>query len=206
MDFNTSGSHLSPHNHQYPQQQGSPGPGYSQYSPAIDPHLASTPASQRHFPHSTLPGSSPGFNASPRYSPSPGHQQQPSFVPSDRSLPSTDTISSENIAEVYAAFILYCNPYFPSNYDPTELKKVFKKPPMSDNKTFDPYHLFALLKKLEQGEIKTWIQLALDLGVEPPDVEKGQSTQKVQQYAVRLKVRLLCISDFSSLFVREWKS
>ncbi|EKG11294.1 ARS binding protein 2 [Macrophomina phaseolina MS6] len=187
MDFNTNGSHLSPHNHQYPQQQGSPGPAYSQYSPAIDPHLASTPGGQRHFHHSTMPGSSPGFNASPRYSASPGHQQPSNYVPSDRSLPSTESVSAENIDEIYAAFVLYCNPYFPPQYDTTELKKVFKKPPMSDNKTFDPYNLFELLKKLEKGEIKTWIQLALDLGVEPPDVEKGQSTQKVQQYAVRLK-------------------
>lgn len=136
-----------------------------------------------------MAGSSPGFNASPRYSASPGHQQQPNFVPSDRSLPATDNISADNLDEIYAAFILYCNPYFPSSHDTTELKKIFKKPPMSDNKTFDPYNLFELLKKLEKGEIKTWIQLALDLGVEPPDIEKGQSTQKVQQYAVRLKVR-----------------
>ncbi|KAL1636906.1 hypothetical protein SLS56_001003 [Neofusicoccum ribis] len=134
-----------------------------------------------------MPGSSPGFSASPRYSASPGHQQQPNYTPSDRKLPSIDNLSSDNIDEVYAAFVLYCNPYFPPHYDTAELKKVFKKPPMSDNKTFDPYHLFELLKKLEKGEIKTWIQLALDLGVEPPDVEKGQSTQKVQQYAVRLK-------------------
>ncbi|KAK7730805.1 hypothetical protein SLS57_001639 [Botryosphaeria dothidea] len=134
-----------------------------------------------------MAGSSPGFNASPRYSASPSHQQPSNFVPSDRSLPSTENVSAENIDEIYAAFVLYCNPYFPPHYDTTELKKVFKKPPMSDNKTFDPYNLFELLKKLEKGEIKTWIQLALDLGVEPPDIEKGQSTQKVQQYAVRLK-------------------
>ncbi|KAB2579735.1 ARS-binding protein 2 [Lasiodiplodia theobromae] len=187
MDFNTNGPHLAPHPHQYPPQQGSPSPAYSQYSTAIDPHLASTPAAQRHFPHNNMAGSSPGFNASPRYSASPGHQQQSNFVPSDRSLPATDTISADNLDEIYAAFILYCNPYFPSSHDTTELKKIFKKPPMSDNKTFDPYNLFELLKKLEKGEIKTWIQLALDLGVEPPDIEKGQSTQKVQQYAVRLK-------------------
>ncbi|KAL0258667.1 hypothetical protein SLS55_006166 [Diplodia seriata] len=134
-----------------------------------------------------MAGSSPGFNASPRYSASPSQQQQANFVPSDRALPAADNVSSGNIDEIYAAFVLYCNPYFPSNHDTSELKKIFKKPPMSDNKTFDPYNLFELLKKLEKGEIKTWIQLALDLGVEPPDVEKGQSTQKVQQYAVRLK-------------------
>ncbi|OJD31563.1 ars binding protein 2 [Diplodia corticola] len=187
MDFNTNGPHLAPHNHQYPPPQGSPSPAYPQYSTAIDPTLAATPAAQRHFPHNNMAGSSPGFSASPRYSASPSHQQQSNFVPSDRSLPSTDNVSADNIDEIYAAFVLYCNPYFPANNDTTELRKIFKKPPMSDNKIFEPYNLFELLKKLEKGEIKTWIQLALDLGVEPPDVEKGQSTQKVQQYAVRLK-------------------
>jgi hypothetical protein len=48
--------------------------------------------------------------------------------------------------------------------------------------------LFQLIGKLEQKEIKTWAQLALDLGVEAPSAEKGHSAQKVQQYAVRLKV------------------
>ncbi|KAK8179326.1 ARS binding protein 2-domain-containing protein [Phyllosticta citribraziliensis] len=57
---------------------------------------------------------------------------------------------------------------------------------MSDNKTFDLWKLYGLIGKLESGEIKTWIQLALDLGVDSPG--PGQSAQKVQQYAVRLKV------------------
>ncbi|KAJ8110038.1 hypothetical protein OPT61_g7008 [Boeremia exigua] len=41
--------------------------------------------------------------------------------------------------------------------------------------------------KFSTGDIRTWTQLALDLGVSPPDTDKGQSTQKVQQYSVRLK-------------------
>ncbi|KAL1867241.1 hypothetical protein Plec18167_008782 [Paecilomyces lecythidis] len=40
---------------------------------------------------------------------------------------------------------------------------------------------------MDKKELKTWIQLATELGVEPPSAEKGQSSQKVQQYAVRLK-------------------
>ena len=46
-----------------------------------------------------------------------------------------------------------------------------------------------LIRKFDAKEIKTWSALALELGVEPPDIDKGQSTQKVQQYSVRLKVR-----------------
>jgi hypothetical protein len=48
--------------------------------------------------------------------------------------------------------------------------------------------LFELIQKLERKELKTWAMVALELGVEPPALEKGQSAQKVQQYAVRVKV------------------
>jgi ARS binding protein 2 len=63
-------------------------------------------------------------------------------------------------------------------------------PPRSDGKTFSTRVLFDLLKKFESKEIKTWTELALELGVEKPAVDKGQSSQKVQQYSVRLKVSL----------------
>jgi hypothetical protein len=53
---------------------------------------------------------------------------------------------------------------------------------------FSTFTLFELIQKLELKEIKTWAQLAIVLGVEPPALDKGQSAQKVQQYAVRLKV------------------
>jgi hypothetical protein len=56
---------------------------------------------------------------------------------------------------------------------------------------------------LDSKEIQTWTRLALDLGVEPPDMEKGQSTQKVQQYSVRLKVRHSSISGLLSLLYPE---
>jgi hypothetical protein len=49
------------------------------------------------------------------------------------------------------------------------------------------YRLFELIKRFDAKEIKTWGQLALELGVEAPDISKGQSVQKVQQYSVRLK-------------------
>ena len=69
--------------------------------------------------------------------------------------------------------------------DTTELQRAFRLPPKSDGKTFNVFELFQLIAKLEQKEIKTWTKLAIELGVErTPD----QSAQKVQQYAVRLKV------------------
>ena len=108
------------------------------------------------------------------------------FSPSDRALPSRD-VNEGNIAEAYAAFILYCNPSFSMSTDTTELKRLFQSPPRSDGKIFKIWRLLELLQKFDQKEIKTWSQLVLDLGVERPSAEKGQSTQKVQQYSVRLK-------------------
>jgi hypothetical protein len=131
-------------------------------------------------------------NASPRFSAiSPTSQPKQiasGFVPTDRSAPSRD-VSDDTIDDAYAAFILYCNPSFPTSIDTSELTKLFRSPPKSDGKAFSTWTLFELLRKLDSKEIKTWAQLALELGVEPPDIEKGQSTQKVQQYSVRLKVR-----------------
>jgi hypothetical protein len=69
------------------------------------------------------------------------------------------------------------------------LREAFRTPPKSGGKSFSTFALFGLIQKLETKELKTWAELALQLGVEPPDQEKGQSSQKIQQYAVRLKVR-----------------
>lgn len=109
-------------------------------------------------------------------------------MPLQRHLPSKD-VSDETIAEAYAQFVLYCNPHFPLNIDTNELKRIFRSPPRSDGKDFSIFVLWELIKKFDSKEIKTWAQLALDLGVEPPSAEKGGSVQKVQQYSVRLKVR-----------------
>ncbi|KAL1311143.1 hypothetical protein AAFC00_001345 [Neodothiora populina] len=103
-----------------------------------------------------------------------------------RSLPAKD-VTNESIADAYVQFILYCNPYYPSDVDTSELKRIFKCPPRSDGKDFNIYTLWELIQKFDSKEIKTWAQLALDLGVEPPSAEKGGSVQKVQQYSVRLK-------------------
>ena len=104
-----------------------------------------------------------------------------------RSLP-TRAVTNDNLDDAYVDFILYCNPTVALDTDTTELRKIFRAPPKSDGKSFDTFRLFELIRKLETKEIKTWAQLALDLGVEPPSAEKGQSAQKVQQYSVRLKV------------------
>lgn len=104
-----------------------------------------------------------------------------------RSLP-TRAVTDDNLDDAYVDFILYCNPTVPLDTDTTELRKIFRAPPKSDGNQFSTFRLFELIVKLEQKEIKTWAQLALDLGVEPPSAEKGQSAQKVQQYSVRLKV------------------
>ncbi|KAF2268958.1 hypothetical protein CC78DRAFT_529587 [Lojkania enalia] len=129
-------------------------------------------------------------NASPRFSAiSPTSQPKqiaPGYQPNDRPAPPRD-VSDDTIDDAYATFILYCNPSFPPDANTDELKKLFRTPPKSDGNAFSSWALFELIRKFDSKEIKTWTQLALDLGVEPPDIEKGQSTQKVQQYSVRLK-------------------
>ncbi|EUC36312.1 hypothetical protein COCCADRAFT_2615 [Bipolaris zeicola 26-R-13] len=129
-------------------------------------------------------------NASPRFSAiSPTSQPRPGtahFEPADRDPPPRD-VSDDTIDNAYAAFILYCNPNFPTTTDTTELVKLFRTPPKSDGNAFSTWALFELIRKFDAKEIKTWTQLALDLGVKPPNTDEGQSTQKVQQYSVRLK-------------------
>lgn len=110
-----------------------------------------------------------------------------------RALPDHD-VTDETIDDAYVAFIFYCNPAIPVDTDASELRTGFRASPKSDGKQFSIFKLFELIRKLELKELKTWVQLALELGVEPPALDKGQSAQKVQQYAVRLKV-----SSFSFL-------
>lgn len=119
------------------------------------------------------------------------------MTPEDRQLPALSA-TDETFDQAYAQFILYCNPSFPLSTDISELKRIFRTPPKSDGRSFSTYHLFELLKKLEARELKTWTDLALELGVERPNVDKGQSSQKVQQYSVRLKrwMRALHIDAF----------
>lgn len=105
---------------------------------------------------------------------------------SDRVLPSIE-VNDESLDNAYVDFIMYCNPSISADVDTSELRKGFRTPPKSDGKNFSPFILFGLISRLEAKEIKTWTQLVTELGVEHPDPGKNQSTQKVQQYAVRLK-------------------
>ncbi|KAJ5787690.1 hypothetical protein N7457_002680 [Penicillium paradoxum] len=119
------------------------------------------------------------------------HRHQPMKDSTDqadsRVLPSRD-ITDETIDDAYVSFILYCNPNVPSSVDTSELRKTFRCLPRSDGKSFNIFTLYGLIRRrLQNEELKTWIQLAIELGVEPPCLEKKQSTQKVQQYTVRLK-------------------
>ncbi|KAI9699334.1 MAG: hypothetical protein M1836_002944 [Candelina mexicana] len=178
--FNRSNSHLKAHTSASPQVQdqngGTPGP---QHFPRklytnLDPTTAFA---------STQSSTSPQFSGT-----APSHQKQllPTYSASDRSLPPRD-VTNETIDDSYVSFILACNPTVALSTDTTELRRGFRAPPRSDGKSFSTYTLLDLIRKFESKEIKTWTQLAIQLGVEPPIIEKNQSAQKVQQYAVRLK-------------------
>ena len=104
-----------------------------------------------------------------------------------RSLPSRN-VTDETLDHAYIQFAFYCNPAISSNADTSELNRGFRSPPRSDGKSFDTFVLCNLISRLEHKDIKTWSQLVIELGVEIPDPSKNQSTQKLQQYAVRLKV------------------
>ncbi|KAF1990608.1 hypothetical protein K402DRAFT_389535 [Aulographum hederae CBS 113979] len=208
--------HLSAHARHFSQGGGSPNfphapfrhtgangvdPGGSNgLHPSSSPHLLpyDNGMSPHHLPpsfrsdvsRSSAGPSPPSQSVSPRFavlsSPGQTHQQLPDYTPDDRELPSAN-VNDNTIDDAFASFILFCNPSFSTSIDTSELKKVFRTPPKSDGKSFSTWTLFELIRKYDAGDIKTWTELALELGVEKPSHEKGQSTQKVQQYSVRLK-------------------
>lgn len=102
-----------------------------------------------------------------------------------RDLPDKE-VTSATIEGAYIRFILYCNPAVPPETDTSALGEAFRIPPKSDGQTFSTFTLFTLIQQLHTQELKTWAGLAKKLGVTDP--EAGQSSQKIQQYAVRLKV------------------
>uniref|UniRef100_L2G2E3 Ars binding protein n=1 Tax=Colletotrichum fructicola (strain Nara gc5) TaxID=1213859 RepID=L2G2E3_COLFN len=132
-------------------------------------------------------------------SPSMAHQHHlplattaPLPPPSSSSMTARSTLPDRNVTaatieEAYVQFVLHCNPAVPAETDTAALREAFRVPPKSGGKSFSTFTLFQLIRQLETKEIKTWAELALKLGVEPPDQDKGQSSQKIQQYAVRLK-------------------
>ncbi|SMR45964.1 unnamed protein product [Zymoseptoria tritici ST99CH_1E4] len=199
-----------PHDHGAGAEQQfhlSPGPGHSPYAQSqlatpvygLDPNIHGSPP-QRLHPGLRQAGSRQSSHGRTSSSDMQGQMQPPSgtsprmssatpaagYTPLDRSLPSRD-VTADTITDAFVDFILYCNPHFPLDVDTSTLRTNFESPPKSDGKDFETFRLFELIKKFDAKELKTWGQLALDLGVEAPDVSKGQSVQKVQQYSVRLK-------------------
>ncbi|PHH51325.1 ARS-binding protein 2 [Ceratocystis fimbriata CBS 114723] len=130
------------------------------------------------------------MSASAPTQPAPGSTVRKSSAPPASpprvALPSRN-VTAETIEDAFVAFILYCNPAVSPDCDVSALREAFSTLPKSDGKAFSPFRLYELICQLDSKEVKTWVELALTLGVEPPDHSKGQSTQKIQQYAVRLK-------------------
>ena len=113
---------------------------------------------------------------------------RPNYPPYTARPPLPDVnVTQETIEDAYVDFIFHCNPHVPLDTDTVVLRDTFSDPPKSGGKSFNTFVLFGLIKQLETKEIKTWAELALKLGVDPPDTDKGESSQKIQQYAVRLK-------------------
>ncbi|KAI2615165.1 ARS binding protein 2-domain-containing protein [Hypoxylon sp. NC1633] len=133
--------------------------------------------------------STPTSNGSRRFNPlsSPAKNETPRSVGLVRPILPQKGVTSASIEDAYVSFILYCNPAVPLETNTGALRDAFRTPPKSEGKSFSTFTLFELIKKLHSKELKTWAELALKLGVEPPDHDKGQSSQKIQQYAVRLK-------------------
>ncbi|KAK9374084.1 ARS binding protein 2-domain-containing protein [Lipomyces chichibuensis] len=153
---------------------------------------------------STVSGSQSIFHSNPEFDRTLSASVVPQlsqslYMPQDRSLPRIPTLDERtpiaSIEDAFVQFILYCNPTLPQNLDTTELRRAFRNVPKSDGKAFEVNRLLALLRQFETGEIRTWTRLVTELGVErTPE----QSTQKIQQYAVRLKrwMRAMHIDTF----------
>ncbi|KAM0325369.1 hypothetical protein ACHAQA_007354 [Verticillium albo-atrum] len=120
--------------------------------------------------------------------PFPPPSSQPDAVPQliRPTLPSRH-VDAATFEDAFVTFIMYCNPAVPLETDTGTLREAFRALPKSGGKTFTAFNLFLLVRQLETKQLKTWAELALKLGVEPPDKDKGESSQKIQQYAVRLK-------------------
>lgn len=147
--------------------------------------------------------SAPPLEASPR----PARPLPPPIITttsqvgqSRRALPDRN-VTEATIEQAYVDFIFYCNPGVSADADDEPLREAFRSPPRSGGKSFDIFVLYQLIRELESKELKSWTELALKLGVEPPDQEKGGSSQKIQQYAVRLKVRFFFLTQYASYHV-----
>lgn len=163
-------------------QRGSQPFGLAPQAPMIDPSLSSHQFSMSQMTQAFAQSQNHSSNGM-----AVSNNQNTQAGSPERTLPSTD-VSEDTLEDAYVQFILYCNPSILNGIDTSDLRKGFRVPPKSDGKSFESYTLFGLISRLEAKEIKTWTDLVVELGVELPDTSKNQSTQKVQQYAVRLKV------------------
>ena len=104
-------------------------------------------------------------------------------------------VTPETLVDAYVSFIYYCNPALPPDADTGALRLAFRSPPKNAGRSFSTFTIFELVKQFTAGEIKTWTDLIIALGVAPPDVSNNESSQKVAQYGVRLKVRYSLKAD-----------
>ncbi|CAB52738.1 ARS binding protein Abp2 [Schizosaccharomyces pombe] len=98
-------------------------------------------------------------------------------------LPSRHDVSADNITEKFCQFCLCCNPWY-AGADTRQLANAFNMIPKSEGQKFEIWVLFLLVRQYHQKIINSWSKLVGFLGVERKD---EQSTQKIQQYVVRLK-------------------
>lgn len=132
--------------------------------------------------------SSTGVNQRPPPLPPPPPHPSGGDIVGGCLLPATN-VTPDTIEDAYMRFIFHCNPALPRDCDTDALREAFRNPPKSAGKSFDTFIVFELVKKFYMKEIKTWTDLTIRLGVEPPDPTKDESSQKITQYGVRLKVR-----------------
>ena len=193
-------------NHFYPQQ--SPllprratepvalAPTASMIDPNLEHHRSQHPQLSPNYARAHIQHSSASVHAQSNGYPNPNHKPHSSNSLPERILPPRE-VNDTSIENAYVQFIMYCNPSIPVDVDTAELRRGFRNPPKSDGKCFSSFALFELISRFEINDIKTWTQLVTELGVELPDASKNQSSQKVQQYAVRLKVHIY------ALFLRQ---
>ncbi|PNS20482.1 hypothetical protein CAC42_5932 [Sphaceloma murrayae] len=116
-----------------------------------------------------------------------------------RSMPDRH-VTRDSITEAYVQFILFCNPAYPDDVDIATLRETFSTPPTSNKKSFATFDIYVLVRRLhEYDNIRTWQQLAIELGVDPGTGDDGSGSQRVPQYIVRLK-RWMKVSHVDAFF------
>lgn len=106
--------------------------------------------------------------------------------PGSNPLPDRN-VTEETLEDAYIEFIWHCNPALPPESDKNSLRDAFRNPPRSGGQVFSTWTILELVRKFYGKEIKTWTELTVKLGVQPPVPGKEESAQKIAQYGVRLK-------------------